>query len=282
MARTITEIYNLNTQKYQEYMTENGYTVTPQNWSATNLLRLAFYVFAFLSHGMEKLWETEKSDLKYFVDNYKPRLVPWYKNKAFDFQFGYDLPNEAIEYDNTGIDENLIAASKVVKYASARGALRGVKIKVAGENNNEPVPLASNQLAACQQYFDRIKGPGVRVYLSSANPDELYLKVRLYYNPLVLDATGKRLDGTDDSPVESAIKAFLKDQNTIRFDGLFVVAKLVDKLQAVEGIEIPEVIESKAKYAAVAWLPFTTAYLPDGGYMKLQELVTEYLPYQNI
>ncbi len=278
MARTIGEIYDTSVQKYKEYMSLNGFVINPEQWSATSFLRLTFYVFAFLSHGLEKILNTERKDIEQYIADYKPRTVRWYRTKALEFQFGYSLPDGAINYDNTNNDPTLVANSKIIKYAATSGVLKGVKVKVAGESGGDLVPIHPSQLAPLQEYLDRIKGPGVRIYLSSSVADQLFASLKFYYNPEILSSVGKRLDGTNDAPVLEAINNFLKN---LRFDGLFIVAHFIDALQAVNGIEIPEVIEIKAKYAAVDWLQVGTSYQPDSGFIRLVTFNPTYIPFNN-
>jgi hypothetical protein len=48
--------------------------------------------------------------------------------------------------------------------------------------------------------------------------------LNIYYNALVLDGTGARLDGTEATPVQDAGTAFL---NALPFNGLMTIDQLI-------------------------------------------------------
>ena len=64
-------------------------------------------------------------------------------------------------------------------------------------------------------------------------PDPLRVQLQIYYNPLILDSTGTRLDG-GGKPVEDAIKKYL---NNLEYGGVFYSSALVDVIQATEGVK---------------------------------------------
>jgi hypothetical protein len=128
--------------------------------------------------------------------------------------------------------------------------------------------------------MNRIKDAGVRLQLTSDNPDNLQLTVKIYYDPLVLSNTGSRLDGAAVSPVKDAINDFLVN---LPFNGLFVLNNLVIALQAVDGVRIGSVVNAQANHAATPYVPIPVEYLPDAGYIRLDEpyfdLHVTYIPH---
>jgi hypothetical protein len=105
--------------------------------------------------------------------------------------------------------------------------------------------------------------------VTSGSPDVLRVAVRIYYDPLVLDSSGARLDGTAATPVKNAVKQFL---TTLPFNGLFILNSLVGAIEAVEGVRIAEIVLAEATYASLPFTPVTVEYLPDAGYLALDEV----------
>ncbi len=92
----------------------------------------------------------------------------------------------------------------------------------------------------------------------------------IYYDPLVLDADGSRIDGTATAPVKDAVNAFL---DTLPFNGVFVLNSFIAAMQAVPGVIIADVVAVQAFYGATDPVVINDQlppqYTPDAGYMAL-------------
>ena len=113
-------------------------------------------------------------------------------------------------------------------------------------------------------------------FLSDA-PEQLKLRIDIYYNPLVLNAQGARIDGTKETPVSDAVRNYL---NTIEFDGSVVLAYLTDALQNVPGVIIPHVAYAAYRYGSLEWMQFSVLRQPQSGYMRIkdEDLTINYIP----
>src|SRR5690606_27704953 len=118
-------------------------------------------------------------------------------------------------------------ASKIITNAAAvktiisgAGALRLKAVRTEGTNL---VPLTEDQLIALTAYMSLIADAGTTVICTSGPADDLKLTIDIYYDPLVLAADGSMLDGTDPSPVQTAIENYLK---SIKFNGSLVLTYL--------------------------------------------------------
>lgn len=236
-------------------------------------------IIAFAIYLLQELFGAHKTEVQNVIASTTPGRPSWYKLMTMNFQFGYALVPDEIYYDNTGIDNSLIEASKVVKYCAATGNLRGVRIKVAGENSSGVLePLTNAQAVALVNYLEQIKYAGVRIQLVNEPADLLKCTLQIHYDPLVLDSNGARLDGTSATPVQDAVDEFLK---TMQFNGVFTEMALVDALQQVEGVVIPHVESLAAKYASVSYITFEVSYLPVAGYLRVGELNITYVPFNS-
>lgn len=274
MARTITEIHADITSTLVTEMAAVNITIDPATWSKANLLRLITYIVAVCQWTIEQLQDAHKAEVNELIAAKKPHSLRWYAEKAKAFQFGANLVPEQDHYDNTGVPEDEIENAKVVKFAAVVRQKRAngrvyLRVKAARTNGADLAPLTTDQLEALREYFNRIADAGVDIEVDSGVADLLQLKLRIYYNPLILGANGSRLDGTSGAPVPDAIKAYLQN---LPFNGLFVLAQLVDALQAVEGVEIPHVLACQTSYAQFPPTSVDVEYIPDSGYLRIAEV----------
>ncbi len=287
MARTIAEIQTDLTTTLVNEMASIEITINPATWSKTNLLRLITYVVAVCQWTIEQLQDIHKTEVNDLIAQKKPHSLRWYAEKAKAFQFGYNLAADEDFYDNTGLPDDIIEVSKIVKYAAVVRQRRPngrvfLRIKVATTNGANLSPLTEEQLKALREYFDRIADAGVDIEIDSLPADRLKLRLQIYYNPLILGANGNRLDGTEDTPVPNAIRNYLQN---LPFNGLFVLAQLTDALQAVEGVEIPHLLECYTSYGNLPLTSVDVEYVPDSGYLAIDEDDLKniiYLPHSQI
>ena len=133
-------------------------------------------------------------------------------------------------------------------------------------------------------YMGLIKDAGVRLQITSGDPDNFQTAVDVYYDPLILDNTGKRLDGTANTPVQDAINAFL---SSLPFNGIFSYNSYIAALEAIDGVVIGEPTVAQANYGTTAYVNIMTAtpsiYVPDAGYLILDAgyftANVNYIPY---
>jgi hypothetical protein len=235
MARTIADIQAEIIATVQADTTLGGLTST----SATAIWRLWTYVIASAIWAHESLWDLFKAEVAEIAADLKPHTLRWYRNKALAYQHGAALVAGEDYYDNTGLDPDDIEAQKIVKQAAVTETPDGLlTVKVAKETSGELAPLSVGEAAAVNAYFGEIKDAGVVLNVRSVNADRLRIEVDVYYDPTILSATGERLDGASATPVQDAAKAYLR---ALPFDGEFVKARLVDAMQAVEGVNVPEI-----------------------------------------
>lgn len=243
----------------------------PSTWSAANLFRLIFYVIALGMQLLEQLFDQLKLDIDEEIAKLKPHSLRWYAEKAKAFRYGYDLLSESDAYDDTGLTEQDIEAAQIVKHAAVveqqiSASRFGLRLKVATENADELVALSAAELEAFEEYMARVKDAGVPLLITSGNADSLRLTIDIYYNPLVLNANGQRIDGTDMEPVQTAIKTYLKN---LPFNGVLVLERLEDAIDSVSGVINHRMAEAKARYGALAYQTISVKYIPDAGYLRL-------------
>ncbi len=269
MARSIADIQ-------KEIITEKERTPGLEvlnSTSKTAIWRLWTYVTATSIWALENLFDIHKREVDKLLLTKKPHNLLWYKAKAEAFQFGRELKPGKDYYDNTGIDHLEIAKCRIVKHvAVVENKKNGwVRIKAAKEVNGELEALSRtdpDELGALNRYMQSIKDAGVKLIVDSLRPDRLKMHIDIYYDAMVLDAQGGRLDGASIKPVNDTIKAYLR---SLPFNGAFVLAALTDRLQETPGVVIPQIRHASATYGSRKEECIPVRYIPDGGYLRIDD-----------
>jgi len=260
MARTIKEIQQSIIAAKNADTTLAGLTST----SNVAIWLLWTYIVAVAQWALESLFDAHKAEVTQLISSQKPHTLQWYVLKARQFQYGQTLAPDTDSYPTPTNDPTV----RIIQYAAAVELTNLVRIKAATLISGILAPLLPGQLTAFTAYMQQIKDAGVRLQVTSNAPDVLRVAVTVHFNPLVLDSTGSRLDGTATTPVKQAVNNFLAN---LPFNGLFVVNQLLAAVQAADGVVIAEVGTCSANYASLPFTPFTLEYLPDAGYMVLDD-----------
>lgn len=130
------------------------------------------------------------------------------------------------------MSEDEIAAARVVKHAvSAENKDASIlTIKVAGEESGKRCRLDDDTESQLAAYIGEIKDAGVRINLVNIAPDIFNCEIDIYYNPMLLP----------ENIEQSCRDAVQKYIENLPFNGEYTNMELVDTLQKVEGVKIPE------------------------------------------
>lgn len=272
MARTIAEIKAtlVAAKEAETELADVNSTSKVAEWN------LWLDIVAFCTYTLEQLFDFFRIDVDTTIATMKPHTLQWYVAKAKAFQFGITLPPDTDVYPVIPEADSPVF---IVKSAAAEEvfALNLVRMKVAKQGAGGLEPLdpgpdpgvdPDSELGAFSEYMRRIKDAGVRLQVTSGEPDDLYLQLDVYYDPLVLNGAGERLDTVGSTPVKDAVNAFI---GSLPFNSLFILNELIDAIEAVDGVVIAHVPYAEAVYASLPPIPIPVKYIPDAGYMKLHE-----------
>ena len=241
MARSIQEIQELIYQAKTQESALNDLNST----SKVAIWRLWVYIIAVAIWSLEKLFDLHRADIDRRLLELKPHTARWYRNKALAFQYGFDLLPDSDKFNNMGHTEEQIEASKIVKYSAVVESPNEGRliVKIAGEQGEQLQPITDAQKQAFEAYLQEIKDAGVRLSVVNYKPDILHLRMKIVYDPLMLDSNGQSITNAF-KPVERAIKDYLKN---LPFNGELVLAHLIDALQHAEGVKIPHLVLAQSK-----------------------------------
>ena len=248
IKQTMTDAFMSDPEIISKYELEEGKTFDEQ-FKVTSIESILFFIVATAVwlFGFNILVQ-HKVDITAILKENKAHRPDWYATLAKNFQFGYKLIPDTDTYDNSNLTEAEIEASRIVKFAAAKQPKDKsiLYIKVATEVNGQKQPLSDIQLTAFKAYLiDEVPDAGVRIEIINAPADEMRLEIDIYYNALVLDGSGKRLDGSGYTTIQEAIRNYLSD---LSFNGLYTNQSLIDVLQTIEGVEQAELIAAYSRY----------------------------------
>lgn len=260
-----------------------AYGLTPgktfeDEFSVSSIESILFYCMAFGLFVLYSFFDLFKIEIDTAITNYTHPTLIWFAEKIKTFQYGDAVVFEKDYYDNTGLTDAEIEARKVIKYAAAieqdfTNGRFGVRIKVAGEDGSgDRIKLPDAQRDAAREFLEIFHPAGTYCELTTDDADYLKLSLKIYYNPLVLNNQGQRLDGTNNTSLQNAIDDHLKN---LPFNGRFNLTALVDAMQAVDGVADPRIVSAQTKYAANPYTDVIDERIPYAGYLKIYDENTD-------
>lgn len=283
IKKLMTDPYITNEMVKQLYGLKDGLTFEDQ-FSAVSLENIIFDDVATALWVNQQLFEQHKIDISAILNEQMSGTANWYAWKAKQFQFGQELVFETDYYDNTGLTSEQIAGRQVVKYAAAVESLDKsiLYLKIATESNGNRQPLSAAQLTAFKNYLNAYQYAGVRIVVINDQPDHMKLTIDIYYDPQVLDESGKRLDGNANTPVQDAIRNYLKN---LPFNGMYTNQALVDTLQVLDGVDVAEIKFAASRYGAYTqFTEINAREIAHAGYYQISDanLILNFIPNEEI
>jgi hypothetical protein len=294
MAKSITEIYDDLKAAY----IQNGAMQTlygfdgaqigsdpkgffDANFSPVSIEATLLYIVAVATTTCYSAFEWLKEDVLHIVEHERYGYAGWYEKMAKLFRYGegisddYSASGSFAETDIYAEDPQNVEELQVVKhaFASDNSSGSGVDLKVAAQTNEEMCILSQAQLTAFTSYMNRIKPAGIPLYIVNEPAEMLVLNIKVWVNPLIFNVSGERIiDG--DKPVEVAIKDYLK---SIEFNGEFIVMKLIDFIQKVDGVSVVDLVSANV-VAATGTVKVDARYTPHSGYLALaDDIIIQYI-----
>lgn len=250
--RSIVEIKTAMTSRFiGNIQVQNLYGLSPgntfeQEFSIYSLENIFFDIFSYALWTLEYLFSIFAEQMDALIVANKHGKLEWYISTALGYQHGFELDNFGNYINGSASPEDIAASNIIANVAFEKAIINGhgvIRSKVVKLENEEYVQLSAAELAGYHAYINRKTLFGLSVISISRPHDTLRVHMKIWYDPLVLDRNGSRLDGTDSAPAVTAINAYLKGMD---FNGEFIATRMIDALQRVQGVEIPRMVSANA------------------------------------
>jgi hypothetical protein len=212
---------------------------------------------------MEQIWDVFKQDLEYQKNTTYSMTSAWWNDRMKNyFQYAPADPDRGVlkitdnyVYYYSIIDDT----KKIIDFCSTvtNTLNRSVTIKVAKDNGSgAPTQLSNDELMAAATYVDRVQAAGAQIKVVSFPADKLLLNMNIYYD-------GMYVESTVQSNVQNAVVTYLQQ---LTFDGIIHLSKLVDVIQAVEGVNDVLLVSASAIKDGGSEEPFNRVFSTQAGY----------------
>jgi len=221
--------------------------------------RLWAWVVAHAMNTIQELFSVFKKDVDDAIAEKEPGTELWYRKIMLEFQYNYQLywGLKGWRYNDTTSPAAI--ASKIVKYCAVDGSTGTVVVKVAGETGGLPSQLGTTEKNATEAYLKIRRIAGTQVNLIALPADILKIVGTIYFNPL-------RTKATIQADVEAAIIQFNK---LIPFNGKYNINKLIDAIQAVDGVTDVVLDNVYYKFGSNPYAAIDREWQTHAGYVKI-------------
>lgn len=238
MTQTINEIgKGMKEALVADETIQEAYGLVPgrtfeEQFSKVSIEATWIYVVASAVWLQEQLWDVFRLETEQRVNDAYVTSLSWYHRKALEFQKGdsltFDDKTYSFRYLHTDIEKQVVKNVAIRQVTDENVTKLKVYYSGAGKQ-----PIEEDVRISFEAYMREIGAAGTHFLFVSAPPDSLRIHLHIYYDALVLDSTGTRLDG-GGKPIEETIEAYL---NSLEYGGVFYASKLVDMIQATEGVK---------------------------------------------
>lgn len=249
MARSVETIKAEIKTKVRTYPTLNNFKFPEEGGSQVGVFNLIIDVVSIAIYTFEVILDSLKADIEEIADSAAAGNNKWLQNRMFEFQYGdvVTLTDGVPSY--TTVDES----KRIITQCAVKDIGNGiVAIKVAKGEAAPFVPLEAAELTALQNYYygtattEGIGFSGVKAQFITLNPDRLCVSADIYFYGQYVEATVK-------AAVIAAINTFLSSFADEAFGGRVYLIRLVDAIQAVEGVSRVYLHSVKGRPASTAF-----------------------------
>lgn len=221
--------------------TATNLAVDVTSGSRVAIWRLWLWIFAYCSWIIEQAFYRHKAAVQEIIDAERPHTLRWYAEESKKWQCGYSMVWSGSKFAYSTDDPD----ARIVDYSAASERNGKVILKVAKDSGGTKVPLTNLEKAAFADFWTKWKDAGTKLEIISQAADQLKIQIKIIRDRLVLDASNNLLRDPSINPINDALEAF---GNGLEFDGILRLSKLVDALQAAEGV-------TDVKLTAAWWKP---------------------------
>lgn len=292
MARSIADIYDALNASKSSFEELNDYIVSSEipgstgdtgmklavdvtSGSKVAVWRLWLWIFAVGSWMVEVLFDRHSAHIDELIASKRPHTLRWYAEESKKYQHGYAMTWQDNAYKYTEDNPN----ARIIKYAAASERNGTITLKVAKDSGGNKTPLTSGEKAAFEEFWKRWKDAGVKLQVVSQSADILKVNMTIVRDRLVLDANNNLIRDNSVNPINNAIKSF---GNGLEFDGILRLSKLIDAIQAAEGVIDVKISGAWHKPSGGAYSPVDMYVESIAGYFELSLNDSSFIYHDNV
>lgn len=225
--------------------------------SKTSIWSLWLYVFAAMSWLLEGVFNAFKKETVQIIDASIAGTDRWLAAEVRKYQHGDTLifNEDTYKYDYPTVDSE----KQIVKRVAVVSGVGLTTVKVAKEVDEVPVALTTEELNGLRAYVNLKQWAGSNIDTVSYASDKIKLPIDVYFNALTPLSTIQQR-------VEAAVLAYLAN---LDFNGTVYLSKVVDAIQAVEGVVDVTLSNVEARSDLGSFSPVDRIYNPLSGYVEI-------------
>ncbi|SEA70870.1 hypothetical protein SAMN05444145_105247 [Alistipes timonensis JC136] len=235
------------------------------HFSKVSVVSVLFYIFACAAFVLERLFDSYRQEVDDRIEAIIPHRPKWYRDRVLAFMKDRTLIPDTDEYDTADMTDEESTAARVVKHAVADESDDAslLTIKVAGEQGGRRCPLDAQTESQLKAYIAEIKDAGVRTSLVNIAPDRFNCELDIYFDPMLLASAV-------ESTCREAIQNYIEN---LPFNGEYTNMALVDQLQKIDGVRIPELRSATTVAAGESVVTAIDARcVPAAGYFEMGDV----------
>lgn len=219
------------------------------------MVNVIFYIAAYVVWLRETALDSWRSDVDATAVATRYGTKEWWHRIALAWQDGdvTSVIDGGVAY--TTLDET----KQKVKFCAVVENGRTLYLRVATGVSPNLAPLTEEELIRFQSYLGDVKPLGIRAVGQSYPADSLTIFANIYYD-------GERLLSEIDTEVKAAIESYLA---SIVFGGMIYKSKMIDAIQAVDGVSDVEITNIAATPSGGNPIWIGRNYEPKAGYAKV-------------
>jgi|ADGO01.1.fsa_nt_gi hypothetical protein len=247
MARTLEAIQQEIKTAIRTYPSLDAYKFPEEGGSQVSVFNVIIFVVAASMFTLETMIDVLRATIQGIADSAPSGNLKWIQRQILNFQYGDVVQLVDFVPTYNPVDPS----ARIVTRCSVRQLTGGVvAIKVAKGNVPNLTPLSGDELSALQDYYfgtsttEGVGFAGTRTTFINLNPDRMRVEATVFFY-------GQYIESTVKTNVIAAIDNFFATFADTAFDGTVFMIRMVDAIQAVDGVSRVVLTDIKAREASV-------------------------------
>lgn len=254
MARSVEEIKEVIKTEIRTYSEFDNFLFPEDGGSSVSIFNLIIFVTAATTFVFEVIMDNLKTEVTEIANRAPSGNESWVRRQILNFQYGDVITintTDATADDYFEPKYDVVDTTKrIVTQCAVFDNNTDIAIKVGKGDAGSVTALTSTELAALENYYygtsstEGIGFAGVTANFVNLESDRMRVEATVHY-------LGQYVEATVKTNVISAIDAFFASFTDENFGGNVYMNKLVDAIQAVEGVSRVKLADIKGRAETV-------------------------------